>query len=128
MTRARLDGVVAMVDADLLSHQLRAAPSGAEPSGKSTAPAEAQAAEPAEPAEPAAQAQAAEVEAQAQAVEVEAQAAEAAGSSILAAAGAALWRQLQCADVVVLNKADLLAEADLAAVASRVAAAAPWAR
>ena len=100
MTRARLDGVIVMVDSDVLSHQLRSA-AGAE-LGKHAV------VHPDEPATP--------------------DVAAAAARRILDAAGPALSRQLQCADVIILNKADLLNAEDMAALQSHVGAAAPWAK
>ena len=86
MTRARLDGVAVVVDADLLASQLHEPHAG-------------------------------------DAVESP----EAARRALVAAAGPALGRQLACADVVVLNKCDLLAEEAAARTAARVQWAAPWA-
>ncbi len=95
MTRARLDGVVVVVDADELAHQLDLAEAagglcragdGADDGG--------------DPAEWAAAAATTEADA------------ERARACLIDAAGASLWRQLQCADTIVLNKMDLLEGAE----------------
>ena len=86
MTRARLDGVVIVVDADVLANQLGA--EGVEG----------------------------------------AEGAETARRRLASSAGPALMRQLACADVVLLNKVDLLSEAQAARTRELVQAAAPWAR
>ena len=87
MTRARLDGVAVLVDADHLASQL------------------------------------------ADADDAEGDDAEAAARRRLTrAAGDAFWRQVVCADVILLNKVDLLATGAEGSLRALLLAAAPWAR
>ena len=97
MTRARLDSVVAMVDADALAQKLGMGDgytdnkgNGGSKGGDGGDVSSAQ-------------------------------------QRLTEAAGVELWRQLQCADVVLLSKADLLDEAASTAVRTLIACAVPWA-
>ena len=101
MTRARLDAVAVVVDADVLSHQLLRVAGGAAAGGAAAGGAAAGGA-------------AGE---------------EAARGQLIRAAGTAFWRQLACAEVVLMTKVDLLAERGAeAALSALLGAAAPWAR
>lgn len=119
MTRARLDALVIVVDADLLARELReqmrrhdeaSSPGGAE----AAVPCGANGAEPAGcSGEEAAAVPASDVPA--------------AAACVPAAAGESLWQQLRRADLIVLNKRDLLSPADAALLPLAVRRAAPWA-
>lgn len=96
MTRARLDAVVVVVDADLLAHQLAAVDADR---GDGAA-----------------------------ADDDEAEAERRARARLVAACGEASWRQLACADSILLNKLDLLDTCQAEhPVASHVRGAVPWA-
>jgi G3E family GTPase len=101
LTRARLDAVVAVVDGDVLAHHLMG--NGMVGGSEGTAGV---------------------------AATVTAESGTEGGAAwrVAKAGGASVWRQLQCADVVLLNKTDLL-DPELAAETARlVETAAPWAK
>ncbi|KAL1522374.1 hypothetical protein AB1Y20_017365 [Prymnesium parvum] len=99
MTRARLDGVVVMVDSDVLSHQLTALEGKPRRTldleqsesigGGATSPRRT------------------------------------ASQRMLDAAGPAVWRQLLCADIIILNKVDLLDAAAVESLQQAMQAAVP---